>query len=174
MAERAARSKTAAFVQSDRRCLQGAGLEPQSWFPGGPRLLFKAGEQRFADAPPACRRAGVHPLQFGIAVEQCDGATADRRTIYIRHEKAHIRLEHLLDREAVALLGVVEGAEHLVQVRNECCSLGCRPGGAVDRDIHPARRYTRSITGAMPGPTPTNSATRAWRPPVRCNCRAAV
>src|SRR3954452_21769577 len=31
MAERAARSKTAAFVQSDRRCLQGAGLEPQSW-----------------------------------------------------------------------------------------------------------------------------------------------
>src|SRR3954449_3710731 len=79
MAERAARSKTAAFVQSDRRCLQGAGLEPQSWFPGGPRLLFKAGEQRFADAPPACRRAGVHPLQFGIAVEQCDGATADRR-----------------------------------------------------------------------------------------------
>ena len=60
-----------------------------------------------------------------------------------------------------ALLGVVEGAEHLVQFRNECCSLGCRPGDALDRDIHPARSYTRSITVAMPWPTPTHIATRA-------------
>src|SRR3954451_12469307 len=60
MAEHAARSKNATFVQSERRCLQGGGLKPQQRFPGGPRFLFEAGDQRLADAPPARRRAGVH------------------------------------------------------------------------------------------------------------------
>src|SRR5207253_5404628 len=176
MAERRAGPEAAAFIEANRRRLIGSCLEPQHRFAGVARFSLDPGEQRLSDTASAGRLAGVHALHFGIVVEQSDRAAARGLITEARDEEADIRLKHLLDRQAVALLRVVERAEHPVQFGDQRARIGSRAGKPLDRDLHIrlCYGYTRSITIAMPWPTPTHIATSAYLPPVRCNWRAAV
>jgi hypothetical protein len=113
-------------------------FEPQHRFPRIARFLFEAGEQCLANTLPARRFAGVHAFDFGIVVEQRHSAAADRRPAKPRGEKPKIRLEHLLDREAVALLGLVERTEHTLEFGNQLPRLRRRRGQVLDRDHSPS------------------------------------
>jgi len=98
MAKSAASAESALFVEPDRCRLKRAGFETQYRPVGGARLLLYTREQCLPDAAPARRLARVHALDLGICVEQRDGTAADRLSAEPRHEKADMRLEHLLDR----------------------------------------------------------------------------
>src|SRR5437870_2715703 len=112
MAERAAGPETVPFVEADRRRLVGARLKPQQRLPGVARLPLDTGEKRLPNPAPARRLTGVHALYFGIEVKQGNRAAADRPAIQRGDKKAQIGLEHLLDRQAVLLLRLVDGAEN--------------------------------------------------------------
>jgi hypothetical protein len=98
MAKSAASAESALFVEPDRCRLKPAGFETQYRPVGGARLLLDTREQCLSDTASSGALAGVHALDFGIGVEQRDGAAADRLPIEPRHEEPDMRLEHLLDR----------------------------------------------------------------------------
>jgi hypothetical protein len=66
------------------------------------------------------RFTSAYPSNYlGVSVEQRDRAAADRRAADAGDKKPDIGLEHLFDREAVPLVRLVDGAEHLVEFRNQ-------------------------------------------------------
>src|SRR5712691_4707416 len=135
MAERTAAPETVSLVETDRRRLVDPGFEPQYRFSRVARCLLDAGEDRLPDAASARRLAGVHALHFGIAVEQGERAAPDRRATQTRDKKPDGGLEHLLDREAVPLMRLIEGAEHLVEFGDQFPRILCRTGEVFDADV---------------------------------------
>ena len=128
MAEGAASAEPALFVKADRCRLKGSRLKPEHRFASISRLLLDTCEQCLANAPPARCLARIHALDLRIIVEERDRPAADRLSAEPRHKEADMRLEHLLDRQAVALLRLVNRAEHPVQFRNQRYGFGCGAG----------------------------------------------
>src|SRR6202035_1435505 len=111
-------------------------FEPQHRLPGVARLPLDTGEKRLSDPASARRLAGVHALYFSIAVEQGDCAASDRLASPMGDKKPEIGLEHLFEREAVPLFGLVDGAEHGVQLRDELLRVARRASKLLDYDLH--------------------------------------
>jgi hypothetical protein len=55
-------------------------------------------------------------------------------------KKPDVGLEHLLDRETMPLMRLVERAEHRVEFSDQLPCLWCRPGYQLDHDIEARHR----------------------------------
>src|SRR5262245_23832091 len=102
-----ATTETAALVEADGLDLVDTGLKPKQVHAGSTYVVLDASEQRLADTAAAYIRSRVHALDLGETTEERDAAATDGFAPETRHEKPDVRLEQLIERQCMPLLGRV-------------------------------------------------------------------
>src|ERR1043166_346038 len=136
MAERAAADKSGTAIKADGFRLKVPGFEPQEALARPPRSLLEAAQHRLGQSAPAHGRARVHAFDLGIVVEQRNAAARDGLTVKARKEDTHVRFKQLGYGQPVALVRLVGGIEHSVELADEVVYLGRGLAHALDGEIH--------------------------------------